>query len=156
MTEVDASGEHHLEVFQAIAQGSGWPTAVSITGTAWKIQVDEPVEDGGGDSGPNPMQHFAASLAGCQNEQAQVVASEMGLVADQIEITIEIELNLDGFMGVTNDSTGCFRQVRFNAVVYGVEAAQVAALGERVDRRCPILSLLRSGGAEIQSNWVAG
>jgi uncharacterized OsmC-like protein len=156
MTQIETSGEPHLEVFQATAQGSGWPTAVSITGTAWKFQVDEPVEDGGSDSGPNPMHHFVASLAGCQNEQAQVVAEEMGIVADQIEFSIEVELNLDGFMGITNDSTGCFRQVRCNAVIQGVEAAQAAALGARVDQRGPILSLLRSGGAEIHTNWTAG
>jgi putative redox protein len=156
MTEHEPGTEHHVEVFNATARGSGWPTAVSITGTAWELQVDEPVEDGGGNSGPNPMQTFAASLAGCQNEQAQVVAGEMGLVADHIELTIEIELNLDGFMGATDDSEGCFQRVHLNAVVHGVEAAQAATLGERVDRRCPILSLLRSAGAEIHSTWVAG
>ena len=63
MTENDTSVEHHIEVFQATARGSGWPTAVSITGTAWEFKVDEPLEDGGGNSGPNPMHHFAASLA---------------------------------------------------------------------------------------------
>jgi uncharacterized OsmC-like protein len=33
--------------------------------------LDEPVEDRGSNSGPNPMQYFTAWLAGCQNEQAK-------------------------------------------------------------------------------------
>ena len=89
----------HLETFKATAEGKGWPTTVQITGTEWKVQVDEPVEDGGSNSGPNPMQYFASSLASCQNEQAQVVAEELSLDISKIEITLEIDLNLDGFMG---------------------------------------------------------
>ena len=59
----------NVETFKAKAKGKGWPTKVAITGTKWNIQVDEPVDDGGSNSGPNPMQYFVASLAGCQNEQ---------------------------------------------------------------------------------------
>ncbi|MFT4850566.1 MAG: putative OsmC-like protein, partial [Sediminicola sp.] len=69
----------HLETFKAEAQGKGWPTKISITDTEWTIKTDEPVEDGGSNTGPNPMQLFIASLAGCQNEQAQVVADELSL-----------------------------------------------------------------------------
>ncbi|MFT5424591.1 MAG: putative redox protein [Phycisphaerales bacterium] len=146
----------HLETFAATANGTGWPTSVKLTGTDWAIQVDESVEDGGSNSGPNPMHHLVASLAGCQNEQAQVVAEEMGVTADRIDFTVEVELNLDGFMGVADHSEGCFQAVRLEAKIAGLNTDQVAQLGERVDARCPILSLLRSGGANIQTSWTAG
>ena len=45
----------HLETFKAEAQGNGWPTKVSITDTEWKLQLDEPAEDGGSNSGANPI-----------------------------------------------------------------------------------------------------
>ncbi len=151
-----ANTEHHVETFKATAHGSGWPTAVAITDTEWKFQVDEPEEDGGSNSGPNPMHHFVASLAGCQNEQAQVVAEELGFEAKQVAITVEVALNLDGFMGAADNSEGCFQRVRLDAVVAGIDASQAAELGKRVDARCPILSVLRSGGATIESNWTAG
>lgn len=41
-------------------------------------------DQGGSNSGPNPMHHLVASLSGCQNEQAQVVAGELGIEAKQI------------------------------------------------------------------------
>jgi uncharacterized OsmC-like protein len=144
----------HIETFKAIANGSGWSTKVNITDTNWTIQVDEPEEDGGSNSGPNPMQYFAASLASCQNEQAQVVAEELSLEFDKIDISLEIDLDLAGFMGMADNSTGSYKEVRLNAIVHGnVDAEQVRELGERVDNRCPVLGLLRSSGCEIVSSW---
>jgi len=102
------------------------------------------------------MHHFVASLAGCQNEQAQVVAEELGFEANQIDITIDVALDLAGFMGEADDSEGCFQHIRIEAAVAGLNTEQAEALGARVDARCPILSLLRSSGAEIHTSWGAG
>ena len=144
----------HLETFKAEAQGNGWPTKVDITGTEWKLQLDEPVEDGGLNSGPNPMQYFIASLAGCQNEQAQVVAEELSLNIEQINIDTEIDLDLSGFMGMSDNSNGSYKSVRLNAIVQGnISEEQVKTLGDKVDARCPILALLRTSNCNIESNW---
>ncbi|MFT5724546.1 MAG: putative OsmC-like protein [Bacteroidia bacterium] len=144
----------HIETFKATAQGKGWPTKVNITDTEWSIQVDETTEDGGLNSGPNPMQFFAASLASCQNEQAQVVAEELSVSIASIDITLEIDLDLSGFMGMAEHSNGSYKQVRLNAIVTGdLTEEQVATLGNKVDNRCPILGLLRSSGCHILSNW---
>ena len=144
----------HLETFKAQAQGKGWPTKVTITNTEWKLQLDEPIEDGGSNTGPNPMQYFTASLAGCQNEQAQVVADELSLNIAQIDIKIEINLDLSGFMGMSDNSDGSYKNVRQNVVVLGeVTDEQVKTLGQKVDARCPILALLRSSGCKIESSW---
>jgi putative redox protein len=144
----------HIETFKAVAQGNGWPTTVNITDTAWKLQLDESVEDGGTNSGANPMQYFTASLAGCQNEQAQVVAEELELSITQINMKVEIDLDLGGFMGTADHSNGSYKSVRLEAVVVG-EATdeQVKILGQKVDARCPILALLRSSGCKIESSW---
>ena len=144
----------HLETFKVEAQGNGWPTKVDIINTEWKLQIDEPIEDGGSNTGPNPMQYFIASLAGCQNEQAQVVAGELSLNIEQINITIEIDLDLSGFMGMSNNSNGSYKSVRLNAVVLG-EATdeQIKNIGQKVDDRCPILALLRTSGCKIESKW---
>ncbi len=144
----------HLETFKAVAQGKGWPTTVTITDTEWTLQTDEPVEDGGSNSGPNPMQLFIASLAGCQNEQAQVVAEELSLSITQIDIQVEIDLDLAGFMGESNTSNGSYKNARLEAFVSGdATDEQVKTLGQKVDDRCPILGLLRASGCNIESTW---
>jgi putative redox protein len=144
----------HIETFKVKAHGKGWPTKVDILDTEWKLQLDEPIEDGGSNTGANPMQYFTASLAGCQNEQAQVVADELSLSIKEINIEIEIDLDLAGFMGTSDHSNGSYKNVRLSAVVLG-EATdeQVKSLGEKVDARCPILALLRTSGCQIESNW---
>ena len=145
---------NHVETFKRTAKGKGWPTTVSIVDTEWTIQVDEPTEDGGTNSGPNPMQYFTASLAACQNEQAQVVAEELSLSIDEIDIAIEIDLDLAGFMGMEQHSNGSYKQVRLQAVVKGnITNEQAQELGKNVDARCPILALLRSSNCRINSHW---
>lgn len=147
--------DSHLETFKAKAQGNGWPTKVEITDTEWKVQLDESIEDGGLNSGPNPMQYFIASLAGCQNEQAQVVAEELSLTLDQIDIDIEIDLDLAGFMGMADHSDRSYKSVRINATVTGAATNDdILSLGQKVDARCPILGLLRTSGCKIESNWM--
>ena len=144
----------HLETFKATALGKGWPTSVAITDTEWTLKVDEPVEDGGSNSGPNPMQYFIASLVSCQNEQAQVVAEELSISIDKIDITCEVDLNLDGFMGIDSHSENCFKRASFKALVQGdISEDLIVELGKRVDKRCPILSVLRSSGCAIDTSW---
>lgn len=144
----------NIETFKAIGEGKGWPTTVRIVDTEWTIQVDEIEDDGGSNSGPNPMQYFAATLVSCQNEQAQVVAEELSLSIGNIDINVEIDLDLSGFMGMADHSQGSYKQVRMNAVVHGdANQEQIQQLGDKVDSRCPILGLLRSAGCEIISTW---
>ena len=144
----------HIETFKAEAEGKGWPTKVTITNTEWTLKLDEPVEDGGRNTGPNPMQYFIASLAGCQNEQSQVVAEELSLNITQVDINVEIDLDLSGFMGISDNSNGSYKNVRLIAVVSGeITDEQVKTLGQKVDARCPILALLRTSGCIIKSSW---
>jgi uncharacterized OsmC-like protein len=144
----------HLETFKVNAQGNGWPTKVNVSDTEWSIQVDEIEEDGGSNSGPNPMQYFAASLASCQNEQAQVVAEELAVSIGQIDISLEIDLDLSGFMGMADHSQGSYKEVRMKASIHGpISSEKAKELGQKVDDRCPILGLLRSSGCRIISSW---
>ena len=147
-------GNSLLETFKVVAQGNGKTTKAAISDTEWKLHIDEPIESGGSNTGPNPMQYFAASLVGCQNEQAHVVAGELSLNIEQINIEIEIDLDLSGFMGEADHSNGSYKNVRLDAVVLG-EATdeQIKNLGQKVDARCPILALLRTGGCEVESTW---
>jgi len=146
--------EQHVETFVAFAKGSNWATNVKIIDTEWTIQVDEPTDDGGTNTGPNPMQYFAASLASCQNEQAQVVAEELELKIDGIDIKLEIDLDLSGFMGMADNSKSCYKAVRLEAIVSGnLNDNQIIELGAKVDARCPVLELLRASGCLISSTW---
>lgn len=146
--------ELHIETFKVQAEGKGWPTKVKVLDTEWFFQVYEPIEDGGSNSGPFPMQYFTASLASCQNEQAQVVAEELEVSINEIEITTEIDLDLSSFMGMADHYQGSYKEVRMSAKVHGILSAEKAKeLGNKVDARYPILGLLRSSGCNTISSW---
>lgn len=144
----------YLETFKAEAAGKGISTKIAITDTEWTIKTDEPIDGGGTNTGPNPMQLFIASVAACQNEQAQVVAKELSLNISGIDFKVEIDLDLSGFMGEADNSNGSYKNIRLEAVVSGeVTNNEVKKLGQKVDDRCPILALLRTSGCVIESNW---
>jgi len=82
-----------------------------------------------------------------QNQQAQVVAEELGITINKID------MNLSSFIGVKDTSENTYREVRFQANVYEeLTQEQVKELGESVNNRCLILRLLRSSYCNILNN----
>lgn len=155
----DAASEEEgmVEKFSCTAQGSGimGDTKVQITGTDWTFLIDEPVEDGGKNQGANPMQTFVSSLVGCENEQAAVVAGEMEMKIDQIEWTVDVDLNLAGFAGKDLSLKQPFVSAVITAAVT-TEATeeQVKELGDAVGARCPIRQLLINSGVQVEGHFV--
>jgi uncharacterized OsmC-like protein len=130
-------------------------THVQITDSAWKFIIDEPEEDGGKNQNGNPMHHFVASLAGCENEQAAVVAGEMGIKIESISFEIDVDLDLAAFGGDNLKLKQPFQQAVIQAVVTtDATDAQVTALGDAIAARCPIRRLLVNSGATMKSTYA--
>jgi uncharacterized OsmC-like protein len=64
----------------AVTQLSGDRFAVRVRGH--RLEVDQPVADGGQDAGPTPTELFAASLAACVGFYAERFLRRHGLEAD--------------------------------------------------------------------------
>lgn len=146
-----------LEKFSCTAQGTGilGDTQVQITGTEWKFVIDEPVADGGKNQNGNPMHHYISSLTGCENEQAAVVAAEMGIKIEKIEFEVDVDIDLGAFGGGNLKLTQPYQQAVIRAVVTtdGTDA-QVKELGESIAARCPVRRLLVNSGAKVQSSYA--
>lgn len=56
------------------------------------LTVDQPVEDGGGDTAPTPTELFVASLASCVAFYVRRFLSRRGLPVDRLAVTSEMEL----------------------------------------------------------------
>ena len=73
---------------------------------------------------------------------------------EEIDINVEVDLDLGGFMGTSDHSDGSYKSVRLNAVLHGdLTEEQAKTVGQKVDARCPILALLRTSGCKIESSW---
>jgi putative redox protein len=107
------------------------------------IVVDEPVEDGGTDTGPRPSQLLASSLAGCTAITIELYAKRKGWEVEGLEVAVDMSSESES--------------VPPHAVPthFAVEVALPAGLDDEQRRKlmviagkCPVHKLLEHG-AEI-------
>lgn len=71
-------------------RGNGFAHEVEIEG-GHRLVVDEPVEVGGGDTGPSPTRLVAAGLAGCIAVTMEMYAERKGWDIGQVEVDLDVE-----------------------------------------------------------------
>ncbi|WP_017380529.1 OsmC family protein [Paenisporosarcina sp. TG-14] len=136
-----------------------------VTGTSNKMKselninkhaltIDEPANMGGTDLGPDPISNLLASLAGCENVIANLVAKEIKFNLQGIEFDMKGELDPRGLMGQA-DVQPFFNHVSVYAKVKTDETQQrVDELKEIVDARCPVFTMFKAAGIPIEATWV--
>jgi putative redox protein len=134
------------------AQGTGVTTEISAGRHTFII--DEHANMGGKDSGPSPLEYLLGSLAGCEEVIAQLVAREKGIKLNGIRFEVEGTLDNKGLMGDPNVKP-YFEKVRVRAIVDTPEdESRVKELQEAVDRRCPVFTLIKAAGVELDAVWT--
>ena len=71
--------------------------------TPFVFQKDEPPVLLGQDAGANPVEYLFAALAGCVTTGLVYHAAAKGIELDEVESTYEGDLDLRGFLGMTNE-----------------------------------------------------
>lgn len=94
---------------------------------SWKI--DEPRQLLGANHGPNPQELLLSGLAGCIMAAFVAGATARGAQIGALEIEIEGELDLHGFLGIAPGSAIGFREIRYRL---GVEANASAETLEEI------------------------
>jgi len=118
--------------------------------------LDEPPAVGGGDEGPDPLSYLLASLAGCENIVAYMVAQEMNFDLQSMDIDVKGQLDPLGMRGEPGVQV-FFEKVWFQATVSTSESAErLAELKEKTDARCPVLTMMRAAGIELETDWIKG
>ena len=103
-----------------------------------RIIVDEPAELGGTDKGMNPVELLLSALGACQSIVIQTYAKQFDIRLDDLQIELEGELDLDGFLG-KNDIRPGFSNIH---ATYHITTDTV---GEKLDhfiefieKHCPV------------------
>lgn len=114
-------------------------TKTTVETRGFEFVVDEPEELGGDDEAPNPVEYLIGSWAGCLNVVCHVVADEMGIELDDLEIDVEGELDPTKFLGEADDVRAGYREIRVE-IVADVDADEetVAEWLDEVEERCPV------------------
>ena len=122
------------------------PCEVTVkVGSGHEFTVDEPQAFGGGDVAANPAEYALAALGSCQAITYQVWAAQLGIKLDKVEISIDGDIDLRGFLGIDDRIRASFNAVRIRVNLSGPEPpARYEELAATVDAHCPILDLFRN------------
>lgn len=144
-------------VFRASSYSETDSFAVRSQIRGFTTTIDEPLELGGTDSGPNPVEMLLAALGGCQEIVYRAYAAVMGLSIARIEVHAKGYLDLRGLLNLADVPSG-FSQISFTTKIISDEPEEkLRQLAEMVEKHCPVMDTLMrevavSGKVEIQKN----
>jgi putative redox protein len=106
--------------------------------------ADEPVEDGGTDTGPTPTEMFLGSLGACIAMTAKLYAQRKGWPLESIEVKLELErFKGTDYPGYTGDSP-FVHEIREQVIPHGpLNETQKTRILE-IAQRCPVRRVLTS------------
>jgi uncharacterized OsmC-like protein len=129
-------------VFRAssFSEQNGFAVRSQIRG--FSAVMDEPLELGGTDTGPNPVEILLAALGGCQEIVYRAYAAVMGLEIERIEVHAKGYLDLRGLLNLAEVPAG-FSKVSFTTrIVSGEPEEKIRQLAEMVEKHCPVMDTL--------------
>ena len=104
----------------------------------FEFNIDEPGQLLGINSYPNPQEYLLGGLAGCMAVTFIAGATLMGIRLESLTLEIDGELDLKGFLGVSEDDHIGFPELKYTFNVKGEGTSeQYAQLLERVKRHSP-------------------
>lgn len=125
-----------------------------LTSRHFEYATGEPESIGGTDLAPSPMDLFVGGTSGCLSVVVEVVAGELGIAFDSLEIDVDGHLDTRGFLG-TADVAPYIQVVDVTVrITTSAGEAELKELKAAASRRCPALGLFRAAQVAINEEWV--
>ena len=120
----------------AISENS---TKTVVETRGFKMTIDEPQNLGGTNGGANPVEYLLAALSGCLNVVGHLVAKEMGIQLNGLEIALEGDLNPARFVGKSMEDRAGYKQVRVTMKPdTDADKETLEKWLKTVENRCPV------------------
>jgi uncharacterized OsmC-like protein len=111
----------------------------------FKFNIDEPSELLGVNSSPNPAEYMLGGMAGCMAVTFMAGATAMNIEINQLQLEIDGELDLQGFLGLNPDVNPGFPELKFIFHVRGTGTQeQYNKLIERVRMHSPNYNTIKN------------
>jgi uncharacterized OsmC-like protein len=122
----------------------GTDTAVEVKVRDHAFTVDDPPALGGTDTAANPVEFALAALGSCQVITYQFWATKLGIPLTSVKVTVDGDLDLHGFFGLSLNTRPGFGDVRVTVELDGPAGKErYEELRREVDEHCPVLDLFR-------------
>jgi uncharacterized OsmC-like protein len=106
---------------------------------AFKIFMDEPVELGGRNGAPSPLDFILAAHAGCLNYMTFFIAKELGIPVTGTEISVKGSLDPAKFAGTDRTVRAGYQSLEVTIHIKSTaNADDIARLKSEVEARCPV------------------
>lgn len=114
-------------------------TKYSGVSRGFELVVDEPEVLGGENSAANPVEYLLAGYAGCLNVVFNIVAKELSININKLEINIDGNINPAKFLGLSNEERAGFKSLNVNiSLETDASAENEQFLIQKVKERCPV------------------
>ena len=101
--------------------------------------IDQPKAAGGNDEGPNPLQLFLFSLAGCIASIGRIAANQKKIELRGMKVDVEAGMNAAALMGKSTEDRAGFQTFKVNAEIDAdMSAEEKQAFLDEVCARCPV------------------
>ncbi|MCS7050319.1 MAG: OsmC family protein [Thermomicrobium sp.] len=109
------------------------------------VVIDEPPALGGSDRGPNPTELLLVALGACQELTLAVLAEQLGIAIDAIEVEVRGDLDLRGFLGIDPAIRPGFQRLEVAVHITSPEPPErLEELLRLAERLCPVSDMLRN------------
>lgn len=119
------------------------------------VDIDEPVERGGTNTGLSPTETAFAALVGCTNVIAHKTAHKLGIDIGNTKISLACDFDRRGVLLQEEID------IPFEKIVLRIETdgpatqAELDRVAAETARFCPVSKLFRQSGTVIEEHWIA-
>lgn len=115
------------------------PTLFKGSSRNFNFLIDEPKALGGQDLAPNPVEYLLAGYAGCLNVVINLVAKELEITIQELNININGNIDASKLLGFSKEGRAGFQSLSVDIDI-NTDASEDKAnyLLSQVKHRCPI------------------
>ncbi len=103
------------------------------------LDADEPPILLGEDIGPNPVEYVLKALAGCMTTTMVYHAASRGIKIEEVESTLEGDLDLQGFLGIRKDVRKGYQNIK---VSFKVKSDADTELLQQLAKNSPVFDIV--------------
>jgi len=143
------------QTFAATAKKLPTGCQVDVGARSFKILLDEPPVLGGTDEGMTPVEAILCALGGCQAIVAFAFAKSQGIDLEDFSVSLEGDLDPDGFLGKNPNVRNGFSEIRYTMHFKTSSSKdKVEAFADYIESHCPVGDNLSNGVPLVRTGVV--
>lgn len=137
-----------------VTGGHETPTKSTTTARDKTFIIDEPIQRGGTDLGPMPVEYVFMGLVGCTHVISNKLAKANGIAFTDMDIDINVTMDSHGTR-LINPIDVPFPDVVLNiTATYDGPREGALAVVEKLRHYCAVSKMLQESGTRVTENWV--